>query len=133
MNRRRLSLSDKVSILLRYARCPAATTRWPRGRWSGTTSRRWRAAGPTPTRNMQPLCEPCHQEKTTGRPATTRGSDIHEIAKTKRLTQKEKEFRASLLRRDVAFLPGDHIDAALNAARPTRKIPSRPFPKRKSE
>lgn len=35
--------------------------------------------------NMQALCIVCHKEKTVGRGATTHGSDIGNISKTKRL------------------------------------------------
>lgn len=39
----------------------------------------------------------CHDAKTFGTKATSRGSDIGEIAHTRRLTRKEQEFRQRLL------------------------------------
>lgn len=133
MNRRRLSLRDKVAILMRYCPCPGCGTSLAAAPVQWDHLQALARGGSDTNDNMQPLCEPCHAIKTRGLPATTRGSDIHEIARTRRLTQKEKDFRASLLRKDAAFLPADYIDTALNAARPKpkRKIPPRPFPKRK--
>ena len=43
----------------------------------------------------RPIAE--HRAKTFGKPATTLGSDIHEIAKTRRLTKKQQVFVSQLL------------------------------------
>lgn len=67
------------------------------------------------------LTIPEHREKTFGKGgekrATTAGSDIHVIAKTKRLEKQQREFRERLLR------PTGPEE------KPTRKSkwPSRPF------
>lgn len=41
-----------------------------------------------------------HDRKTFGTPATTLGSDMHEIAKTRRLERGEEEYRTRLLAKD---------------------------------
>lgn len=41
-----------------------------------------------------------HKVKTFGTPATTAGSDIHQIAKAKRLARSEQEFRDRILAKD---------------------------------
>ncbi len=43
--------------------------------------------GEDTTENKQLLCVPCHKTKTFGTKATTLGSDIHAIAKSKRLAR----------------------------------------------
>lgn len=60
--------------------------------------------------NIVPLCKPCHKLKTFGTKATSCGSDIHEIAKAKRLANPKPSRHP---------MPKTH-----------RKIPSRPWPKR---
>lgn len=83
--------------------------------------------------HIQLLTKAEHKRKTFGGPATVADGDLHRIAKTRRLTEREREFRRKLLIKDTAFLPADHVDQALAAGRgkaPKRKIPSRPFPKR---
>lgn len=39
--------------------------------------------------NMAPAHVECHRTKTSGRPATSHGSDIHAVAKIRRLTREE--------------------------------------------
>ena len=74
-----------------------------------------------------------HRCKTFGRGGekrtTTHGSDLHAIAKVRRLSAKEEEFRRRILTKDTptAFLAADHTDRGKRATR----WPSRPFPKRK--
>lgn len=43
------------------------------------------------------LSRSCHKAKTVGTGATTRGSDIGEIARERRVTKKQAAFRAALL------------------------------------
>ncbi|WP_293862290.1 hypothetical protein [uncultured Alsobacter sp.] len=74
-----------------------------------------------------------HREKTFGRGGekriTTAGSDANKIAKVRRLSARQEEFRTRLLERDnPAFLPADHEDRG--ARRAKKPWPSRPFPKR---
>jgi len=59
-----------------------------------------------------------HKRKTFGTPATTAGSDIHKIAKVRRLSRKEEEFRKRLLK------PED------SESHRKSRWPKRPFPKR---
>lgn len=72
-----------------------------------------------------------HKTKTFGRGGekriTTAGSDIHAIAKVRRLTEAQEEARRRMLARAE---PGES-----EQANPRRKSkwPSRPFPKRKKE
>ncbi len=54
--------------------------------------------------NLRPLHVSCHQEKTSGSKATTAGSDIHAIAKVKRLQKGPRKRKG-------------------------RKMQSKPFPK----
>lgn len=65
--------------------------------------------------NLRPLHKSCHAVKTRGRKATTLNSDIHTIAKVKRLARKQ----AGTWRKSKKLWP-------------SRSIPSRPFPKVKS-
>jgi len=48
-------------------------------------------------RYLRPMLKGPHKIKTFGTPATTAGSDIGNIAKVKRLSRKEAEFRQRLL------------------------------------
>lgn len=61
-----------------------------------------------------------HAVKTRGNGATTAGSDVHVIAKVKRLSKAEEEFRWRLTSYDHRTTP----------AEPKRKIQSRGFEKR---
>ena len=69
----------------------------------------------------------CHAVRTFGpggeKRITTRGSDIGEAARTRRLTRKEEEFRRRMLATDDEPAPEPSRSRA-------RKIPSRPFAKR---
>jgi hypothetical protein len=67
-----------------------------------------------------------HHEKTFGTKATTAGSDIHRIAKMRRLTKKQEEFRS----RVMAKVSPDDIVTADVKKKPKQKIPNRGFPKR---
>lgn len=69
---------------------------------------------------IRPMRNGAHLIKTSGTPATTAGSDIHGIAKAKRLSREQEEFRARLLKRE----PGQK-------RKPKGTMPSRPFSKGK--
>lgn len=60
-----------------------------------------------------------HKTKTFGNKATTAGSDIHLIAKSKRITREQEEFRRRILTKQ----PG-------KSARPASKWPKRKFGRR---
>jgi 5-methylcytosine-specific restriction endonuclease McrA len=120
IDRRRLTLRDKLEIMARQSRCPLCGERLgpvDNLDWDHETAL---ARGGTDTLdNIRAVHRACHLIKTSGTRATTRGSDIHEIAKTKRLEKAEAEFRARLLSKD----PEERL---------ARKAwPSRPFPKRR--
>lgn len=75
---------------------------------------------PNDPRAIRPMRKDDHKVKTCGLPATTAGSDIHGIAKAKRLTNEQEEFRARLLRKQ----PGEK-------RKPKGTIRSRGFDKSK--
>ena len=62
-----------------------------------------------------------HAVKTRGNGATTAGSDVHVIAKTKRLAKAEEEHRRRML--------AQYCAVSDPPSRRKRTIPSRPFPK----
>lgn len=69
-------------------------------------------------RYIRPMLREQHREKTFGTKATTAGSDIHAIARVKRLSRKQEEFRQRMLEK----LPKEE--------RPKSKWPKRGFQKR---
>jgi len=71
-------------------------------------------------RYIRPKLEDVHLTKTSGNGATTAGSDVHRIAKVRRLLRAEEEFRWRLTSYDHRTTP----------AKPKRKIQSRGFEKR---
>lgn len=119
MKRRRLSLSDKLEILARQALCPICGG--PLGDLSNVDwdHEQALARGGTDTNgNLRAIHrDPCHKVKTFGTKATTRGSDVFEVAKTRRLERKNSDF-LKLVSSDDA------------PPKPKSKWPSRPFPKR---
>lgn len=78
--------------------------------------------------HIQALHVDCHRVRTSGRPATTAGSDIHIRDKTKALQEQQAEFRRNL----HAKGSGEPPPAAKKAKGrwPKRKMESRPFPKK---
>lgn len=132
--RRKITTLDRLKIIVRQARCPRCGEKL--GDLAGL---QWdhvvplALGGADEVENLQALHTDCHAEKTRGRGATTHGSDIHAIAKVRRLSKKEEAFRSRLLERDAptAYLPADHEDRG--ARRPKKPWPSRPFPSRKKE
>lgn len=71
-------------------------------------------------RYIRPRLKEDHAVKTRGNGATTAGSDVHVIAKVKRLSKAEEEFRWRLT----------SYDHRTTTAKPKRKIQSRGFEKR---
>lgn len=132
--RRRFSITDKLRVVVRQATCPLCG-----GKLGAVDGLNYdhvvplALGGADDVENLQAVHADCHAAKTRGRGATTHGSDIHAIAKTRRLTKKEEAFRARLLERDAptAYLPADHEDRG--SRRPKKPWPSRPFPSRKKE
>jgi hypothetical protein len=97
--RRRLTLTEKLEIMTRQARCPVCGEKL--GRLEDLQFDHEIALGRDGEDTIENLraihTEPCHREKTSGGRATTRGSDIQEIARDRRLGEKEQEFRTRLL------------------------------------
>lgn len=69
-------------------------------------------------RYIRPMLREDHRMKTFGSKATTAGSDIHAIARVKRLARKQEEFRQRILEK----LPKED--------RPPSKWPKRGFQRR---
>ena len=91
--RRKLSIKDKLRVVLRYLRCPGLPEK---NRKCGKRLpdlelidfdhiQALSRGGDNDLTNFRPLCEECHKFKTQGNGATTLGSDDHEKAKTDRL------------------------------------------------
>lgn len=122
VKRRSLSLKDKLEVMVKQAICPACGERL--GDLDGLD---WDHIHPlalggsdNDNGNFQVLHRSCHRKKTSGTKATSAGSDIHEIAKTKRLTKDHNEFVSKLLSREC----GEKREKS-------NKIRSRGFEKRK--
>lgn len=123
--RRRWSVTDKLHVMVRQAVCPRCG-----GKLGALADVEFdhvlalARGGEDTLDNLVALHRsPCHAEKTRGAGATTRGSDIGEIAKTRRLTKKQDAFRERLLAKTIADVPAP--------AKRKSRIPSRPFPKRR--
>jgi hypothetical protein len=72
-----------------------------------------------------------HHEKTFGTKATTAGSDIHRIAKLRRLTKQQEEFRTRVLsKNEEDVVKSEPIKPKRKAKIPNRGFPKRPKPKR---
>lgn len=121
--RRSVSLTTKLAVMVRQAVCPKCGERL--GALKDVEfdhSTPLAIGGADDESNLVALHVECHAVKTTGTPATTAGSDIHLIAKGKRLTKDQEETRRRLLAKS---------GQAEASERPKGKIPSRPFPKRR--
>jgi hypothetical protein len=94
MNRRKLSQKDKLEILIRQSVCPLCGERLGKLEDVDFDHVHPLALGGSDNDNgnFQALHRSCHRVKTSGTKATSAGSDIYEIAKTKRLDKKNAEF-----------------------------------------
>ena len=93
MNRRKLSMKDKLEILIRQSACPLCGERLGKLEDVDFDHEQALARGGDDTNdNLRAVHRSCHRVKTSGTKATSAGSDIHEIAKTKRLDKKNAEF-----------------------------------------
>jgi hypothetical protein len=122
--RKKLTLMDKVQILLDQAVCPLCGEKLGKEGIEYDHATPLALGGEDRPSNIRAVHRQCHRTKSSGKPATTAGSDIHAIAKMKRLSKEQTEFRARLMEKSAvpAFLPADH--------KPKRGIPSRPFPRK---
>jgi len=98
VKRKSPSLKERLEILVKQAYCPLC-----RGKLGLLADLHWdhivplALGGDNSPQNLQAVHIFCHDKKTRGVPATTAGSDIHVIAKTKRLARKEEDFRRRLM------------------------------------
>jgi 5-methylcytosine-specific restriction endonuclease McrA len=122
--RRRLTVTQKLEIMTRQARCPRCHERLGELKgldWDHSTP--LALGGADTPENIQALHRSCHRQKTSGaggeRRATVADGDQHKIGKARRLTAAQAEFQAKIL----AKKPGK--------PRTTKsRIPSRPFRRR---
>lgn len=125
MERRRLTLTEKLAIMTRQARCPVCGEKL--GRLEDCEFDHEIAlarGGEDSLTNLRAIhAVPCHLTKTSGTKATTRGSDIHEIAKERRVKADQDDFRRRLLAKSGQAEPTD--DTA--PARRKGKWPKRSF------
>lgn len=68
--------------------------------------------------NLVAVHRPCHRLKTSGNGHTSHGSDIHAIAKTRRLTKDTEEFKRRLMAKGEG-------EQRPQSKWPTRKLQSR--------
>lgn len=123
--RKAFTLKQLVEIYRRYcaAQCAKCFVMSPVGKMEMDHIHPVGLGGTNEPENIQFLCPNCHDLKTNGTKATSYGSDKHEIAKTKRIVKrlaklkKEREEEQKNKR-------------AKQTPKSSRKIPSRPFPKR---
>jgi hypothetical protein len=122
MNRRKLSQKDKLEILIRQSVCPLCGERLGKLEDVDFDHVHQLALGGSDNDNgnFQALHRSCHRVKTSGTKATSAGSDIHEISKTKRLGKKNAEFMRLISSRECG-----------SKRQPKGKIKSRGFEKRK--
>lgn len=80
-------------------------------------------------RYIRPMAKEDHKRQTfgTGKP---REGDIKTIAHVRRMTKKQKDFRDKMLAKEIGV--GVEWIKSSGYDNPGRKIPSRPFPKRKN-
>lgn len=121
--RRKFGLRAYLEVMVRQARCPLCGDRL--GSLDGL---HWdhvvpiALGGADHPDNLQAVHRACHDRKTRGLPATTAGSDIHAIAKVRRLRSDPpggEEFRRKLLAREPA-----------EPTKRKRKWPTRPMKSR---
>lgn len=98
MHRKRLSLAEKLQIMARQARCPICQEKLgPLQDVEFDHEHALALGGADAIDNIRAVHKACHGLKTVGPPATSAGSDVHLIAKEKRLTLAQVEFRRRML------------------------------------
>ncbi len=95
--RTKTTLGEQVVILKRQAACAICGN--PLGDGPVEYDHGWALArgGSDEVKNKRAVHKACHAVKTRGSGATTRGSDVGEITKTRHLTEAQEEFRRRLL------------------------------------
>jgi hypothetical protein len=127
--RRKLTLNDKLTIMVRQTRCPVCGEKL--GKLSDTAFDHEIALGRGGADELDNIRaihhKPCHALKSHGNGYTTRGSDIGEIAKTRRLEKSHQEYVSRLLAKEPSGAERER------RTKPKAKIRSRGFPKRARE
>jgi 5-methylcytosine-specific restriction endonuclease McrA len=120
--RRKLTPLDKLKIMTAQSRCPLCGEKLGALADVQFDHIHALALGGTDTLdNLRAVHIACHAVKTRGNGATTRGSDVGEIAHSRHVMASHAEFRARLLAKDAG------------EKKPRSKWASRPFPKRNHE
>jgi len=103
--RRKLTVTQKLEIMTRQARCPRCHERLGELKgldWDHSTP--LALGGADTPENIQALHRSCHRQKTSGRGgekrATVADGDQHKIGKTRRLTAAQAEFQAMILAKE---------------------------------
>ncbi|WP_156911712.1 HNH endonuclease [Kaistia adipata] len=122
--RRRLTVTEKLEIMARQARCPRCHEKLGQLKgldWDHSTP--LALGGADTPENIQALHRTCHRQKTSGaggeRRASVADGDQHKIGKARRLSAAQAEFRALLLAKEPG-MPREKKS----------RIPSRPFKRR---
>lgn len=111
--RAEFSLKTKLEAMIRYTRCPGLEEKNHKcGRPFGSITNihfdhiaRECQTHDNSVENCRPLCKECHRLKTSGTKATSAWSDVGMEAKSKRVSEKEEEFRSRLLAKDAGEAP----------------------------
>lgn len=101
MKRRSITTLDRLKIVARQALCPLCGERL--GDLDGLDFDHEHALGLGGTDtldNLSAVHRQCHRIKTSGSKATTLGSDIHAIAKGRRLSAEYEDFRRRMLAKE---------------------------------
>ena len=95
--RRRPTKSQQIAILDRqFGRCAICLIVPLNPEWDHIQA--LELGGNNSTENFQALCKSCHEIKTHGSKATSAGSDIHKIAKARRIARGGKTRKGPRLR-----------------------------------
>lgn len=123
MDRRKPTTLDKLKVMVAQARCPRC-----KGKLGTLAETEFdhvhplALGGADDITNLVAVHVDCHAVKTRGSGATTAGSDIGNIAKTKRLAEKTREFEQN--RRKI--LAPTKTESTRDQ-KPKYKWPKRPF------
>lgn len=104
-DRKRLTVTQKLEIMTRQARCPLCQERLGELKcldWDHSTP--LALGGADTPENIQAVHRICHRQKTSGRGGEKRAAvadgDQHKIGKTRRLTAAQAEFQAMILAKE---------------------------------
>jgi len=115
--RRKLTTLDKLKIVVAQAKCPRCGEKL--GELDGLDfdhAHPLALGGADTLDNLRALHRDCHRVKTSGTKATSAGSDIHAIAKAKRIARKRADHLQAVAAKGV--------DINVDIPRPRSKWPS---------